>query len=414
MLYDQVHADSLIIEVFVAVGFSKTGMLALLSLVACQSTILQDFTNETFVATQSFAGSVNFYLCTFNGCTTNSSGGAFYVQSSSASILVVSCYFVNCRVSPSTTESSGGAFFIQLSHDFSFRGSTVWNCTASDYNGAFSLIVALVGPVSVYESSAVLCSSKYDTIYLCCGVVTASERVSASVEALNVTDNAAGSYGAGINVEQIFRCVIRFTTFARNGPRNLLIFGAMLPEIDVSCLLLENNSCESHRYMPGFLSVREVVTLTTCIFRGNRIDWLVGTGIRPEDNGSITFIGCVFDFVALNTTGTISLSSSACSHTDNTNFSIKSCPWPLPSVQETGSGDEPENEMFGLSLGIFVGIIAGSVVGGGLIAVLVILAVLRARNRKTSYSPGSASDIEDRVVESRTPHTITILPPPAG
>jgi hypothetical protein len=126
-------------------------VLALLSLIDCQSTILQDFMNQTFVATQSFASSVHFCLCTFTGCTTRSLGGALYVLSASASLSIVSCYFVNCHATASETGDnggSGGAFYVHYSHDFLLGASPKQRCSAGDYNGAFTLLPAMASPVA--------------------------------------------------------------------------------------------------------------------------------------------------------------------------------------------------------------------------------------------------------------------------
>jgi hypothetical protein len=203
---------------------------------------------------------------------------------------------------------------------------------------------------------------------------------------------------------------------AHNGPGNLLVFGTGIGDHDISCLLLMNNSCRSDIYINGFIAVKDAVLMATSIFVGNRFDFLVGTGTVGDVAGSITFFGCVFDFVDINTTGTVTAVVSHCFSTNNAMFDIQRCPWPLPSTPGRTTGQDTDDGGLGMSLVAFIAIIAGSVVGGALITCVAVIAVLRSRAKShgREYSPESGSGEQRDKIEEKVPMGLTEMPPPTG
>jgi hypothetical protein len=52
--------------------------------------------------------------------------------------------------------------------------------------------------------------------------------------------------------------------------------------------------------------------MSNCVFQSNRFDYFLGT--EPTDTGTVTFIKCVLDIHFLNTTLSLSFSTTDCTY----------------------------------------------------------------------------------------------------
>jgi hypothetical protein len=134
--------------------------------------------------------------------------------------------------------------------------------------------------------SAGCTDTPHDALYLGATVDSAIESLNASANTVTLAGSAMELYG-GVG----FGFVLRFGAVNRNARANCLAFDDV-DVLDVFCVSVVNNSCNSTMDQVGMIIAAATATLKSCIFRANTFDFFIGS--RSDCN--VTFTRCAFDF----------------------------------------------------------------------------------------------------------------------
>jgi hypothetical protein len=277
--------------------FSKLGSFIFVCLLIGRATAAE-FSGVTYTSHQDLIETTKFLDCTFEYCE-GSEGGAISLTDGSLSLDVINCLFAQCSAS-----LRGGAMRIDRCHSFSINGTSGLNCSAQ-YNSFCYWDTQVSGGLLVFFASSGTSNSCEDsTIW--------SGGSGATIESLNLSLNWATEHGSGLYVCCHSPLSFQFCTFWSNGDRNCLVFADGIENSDISCLGVINNSCQSSDRRPGLLHLDSMITFYGCIFQLNTFDYFVGSVSDAINDTEVTFIDCVFDFEELNTTRSISISTTNC------------------------------------------------------------------------------------------------------
>jgi hypothetical protein len=148
---------------------------------------------------------------------------------------------------------------------------------------------------------------------------------------VNATANENALSASGISLFQHSNLLFAFSVFSRNFDGNCIYF-QLITGHSISCLALRNNSCMADEDPPGLLHAHGTFILVNCIFGENRFNLLISAGIFLFDR-------CLFDFPALNVTGTAVCELTNCAVVPSIG-DVKACPWPdaTRSIAATETG----------------------------------------------------------------------------
>jgi hypothetical protein len=119
----------------------------------------------------------------------------------------------------------------------------------------------------------------------------------------NQVVNSGSALAVGIGGLFVFD--MRFSTFARNGAANRLVFVEIRRPGTVTSVNVMNNTCQSSGEY-GLVYVATPLTFDRCVFSGNAFDHFLGGGKLA------TMRSCAFDFTVITTVRNMSLALTNC------------------------------------------------------------------------------------------------------
>jgi hypothetical protein len=313
-------------------------MFAGLLLLLAGSVAASNF-NQTYTTSQTVMASTSFRSCTFENCGSSNDGGALYLNNESLSLSILNCVFIRCQ-----SGASGGAVKVDACLWCAMNGTSGRTCVAGGTNAFCSIAVrdSSPGTLTVSESAAVSCTGAGGTLRL--GGPETSGGSPSYIGSLNSTANVATSHSSGLFADDFVSLSVHFCTFLRNTAHNCLLFDRHIGTNDISCVGLFGNSCSSSGDYPGLVYVGSTLTLSNCVFLANSFDAFLG-GLS-SGNRTTTFNRCVFDFTSINTTNSVSFTTTMCTYAPSAALAVTfgGCPWPDPTETGTRSQTPTENE----------------------------------------------------------------------
>ena len=131
------------------------------------------------------------------------------------------------------------------------------------------------GSIGVRDAAVVSCRCKTRATIRCyCDSYSSGNTT--SVESINSSANYAEVAGSAFHFFQHFNLSLHFCTFSRNAPANCLFFSDYIINSDISCVVVLNNSCQSHVTYPGLIFVLSTLAMSNCVFQSNTFDYFLG------------------------------------------------------------------------------------------------------------------------------------------
>jgi hypothetical protein len=295
---------------------------------------------------QDLSGCYTFLDCDFRDLITSDSyGGALYLDSAWSRVFVLHCQFLRCQC-----PGIGGAAYIQLCQSVAILDFRGIECSAP--HSAFCQLITdyySESSIDVNESICLRGVASVENTFLTKMESMVGQGV--TLRSVNFSFNYAETLASAIKIEQHSSLSIDLCRLHSNSPRYLLVMEYSGASDSIfSCIELINNTVDG----ASCLAVNFPCTFRDCLFRSNSLETLIASAYISGwyTTVTITLLRCIFDVTDFSTLTGVTLISQSCSVGIPLDLSIYRLYCPFPTSMFTASArispERPRILRFGL------------------------------------------------------------------